>query len=180
MKIPITLDFETMPIQGNPVLQAPEPIGLAVWEQGHDPYYHTDLETLAKLCHDLWKYPHGVLFHNAPFDLSVAEQNLGVPWPSWEQIHDTQILVFHYDPHGDLALKPASERILGLDPEERDELHEWIIANVPEARRKPSSAGAYIYKAPLELVEPYAIGDVERTWYLYEHIMNDQERMYRL
>ena len=48
-----------------------------------------------------------------------------------------------------------------MPPEEQEELKEWILRNVPEA--KGSDWGAYICRAPGGLVGRYADGDVIRT-----------------
>lgn len=173
-----TIDFETEAIVGNPVVSPPRPVGVAVWLPGQEPDYlpiaftkKTDKPRGAgyNLLKKVWhKWPH--LYHNAPFDLSVAEQWLGLPWPAWDRVHDTQYLVFQHNPYGNLALKPASEEILGMDPDEQDELHEWIVANIPEATAR--TAGAFISQAPFELVSRYAIGDVIRTRKLFDFCMH--------
>jgi hypothetical protein len=173
-----TYDFETEAIVGNPLISPPRPIGVAVWLPDEEPDYLPISFTKTdkprgpgyEVLRDNWdKYEH--LYHNAPFDLSVAAHWLKLPWPAWDQVHDTQYLVFQYNPYGNLALKPASEEILGLEPEEQDELHDWIIANVPQATKK--TAGAYICEAPFELVKPYAIGDVVRTKKLFDFCMGE-------
>jgi len=172
-----TVDFETAAIVGNPLVSPPSPLasadwpsaGVAVWVPGEDPWFEIITPEIIEFLRHLWS-DYQLLFHNAPFDLRVAEHWLGLPFPPWYRVHDTQYLVFHYNPYGELALKPASEEILGLDPEERDELHDWIVTNVPGATKK--HAGAYISKAPIELVRKYAIGDVVRTRKLFEHIIN--------
>jgi DNA polymerase-1 len=80
-------------------------------------------------------------------------------------------LLYLADPYAPtLSLKPSAERYLGVVPEERDALTEWILSHVPEATRK--SAGAYIVRAPVELIAPYAIGDVTRTLGIYEHLID--------
>lgn len=172
----VTVDFETEAIVGNPLINPPSCLasyewpsaGVAVWIPGEDPWYATITDEIREYLASLWRTK-SLLFHNAPFDLSVARKWLGLEWPPWHRIHDTQYLVFHYNPYGNLALKPAAEEILGEEPEERDELHDWIVRNVPEATKK--TAGAYTSKAPFELVEKYAIGDVVRTRRLFDHIM---------
>jgi DNA polymerase I-like protein with 3'-5' exonuclease and polymerase domains len=112
-----------------------------------------------------------VLFHNAPFDLSVTNGALGTTWrySDWNRWHDTQYLVFLDDPYAStLALKPSAARYLNMPPEEQDELRDWILGNVSEATEK--TWGAYICKAPGGLVGRYAIGDVVRTRKLYDHL----------
>ena len=77
-------------------------------------------------------------------------------------------LIFLNDPHSpSLALKPTAERLLGIAPEEQDRMYEWIIANIPEAKQKPSTAGAYIWKCPYQIVKPYHKGDLTRTLGLF-------------
>lgn len=175
-----TVDFETEMIVGNPVMNPPSPLasaewpsaGVAVWLPGEEPWYSTITPDVHEYLRHLWS-THHLLFHNAPFDLRVAEEWLGLPWPAWDRIHDTMYLVFHYNPYGNLGLKPASEEILGLEPDEQLDLRNWILKNVPEAT--PKRWGAYISKAPLHLVEKYAIGDVVRTRQLYDHILSKED-----
>jgi DNA polymerase I-like protein with 3'-5' exonuclease and polymerase domains len=176
----ITLDYETQGIKGNPVFKPPDPVGLAVWVQGTAPRY------LA------WGHPVGnnisrgeglqyarkvilssrpILFHNGPFDLSVTDGACGTTWryDDWARIHDTQYLVFLDDPYAStLSLKPSAARYLGLPPDEQDELKAWILTHVPQATEK--DWGGYIALAPGDLVGKYAIGDVVRTYKLFEHL----------
>lgn len=111
-----------------------------------------------------------LLFHNAPFDLSVAEQAYGVAFPPWDLVHDTQYLIYLHDPHApDLSLKPSAERILEIPPTERDELKEWILANIAKSTKK--NWGAHIWLGPLSLVERYAKQDVVLTRQLFNHLI---------
>lgn len=171
----ITLDFETDPIEGNPLINPPKPCGLAIWRDPANPEYITSWEEMTAV----WRYSldsgEDLLFHNAPFDLSVGCRWLGGDWPSWERVHDTVYLVYLANPHADsLSLKPSAEIYLDEPPEERDVLHEWILANIKGAT--PKTAGAYISLAPVELVRPYAIGDVVRTRRLFDHLHPHQPR----
>ncbi len=166
----ITLDFETEAIVGNPILNPPRPVGLAI----RDPYYGTEYVTEWARMQGNWQrmMANGseVLFHNAPFDLSVGMKWLGGQWPSWEKIHDTMYPLYMLDPYANsYALKESADRYLFQPPEEQDKLKAWILAHVPEATEK--TWGAYICEAPVEIVEPYAIGDVNRTHDLYEYLM---------
>ncbi len=165
----ITLDFETEGIEGNPLVLPPMPIGLAVdWGNGHCDYYDGLVEAEKYWCKAL-NTREPLLFHNAPFDLSVGCFWFNTKWPPWERVHDTIFLLFLDDPYShSLGLKPSAERYLGEVPEEQNLLHEWILANVPDA--SPKSAGAYISFAPVTLVAPYAKGDVRRTKGLYDKL----------
>src|SRR6185436_5630181 len=103
-----------------------------------------------------------VVFHNAKFDIDVAATHLGIPFPA--RLEDTMLLGFLDDPHSrQLGLKPMSIKYLGREPTERDELKEWILANVPGAAQKKAQWGAHISKAPGQLVGKYAVADVEMT-----------------
>ena len=114
---------------------------------------------------------YGMLFQNGMFDQDVAETHWGIPLLPWERYHDTMFLLFLNDPHAPtLALKPSAERYLGVAPEEQDRMYEWIIANVPEAKRKPSTAGAYIARCPYQIVKPYHKGDLTRTGGLFDFL----------
>jgi DNA polymerase-1 len=178
---PITIDFETDAIVGNPIINPPRTVGAAVWVPGSEPVYlawghpgdgnnisfHDAHQYLRKLRDS--KKP--LLFHNASFDLSVwnysfCNANLNWLW-EWERIHDTMFLLFLADPYApSYSLKPSADRYLDMAPEEQDTLRDWILQNIPEATAK--NWGAYISRAPVDLVAPYAIGDVVRTRKLFD------------
>ena len=112
-----------------------------------------------------------MLFQNGAFDQDVAEVHWEIPLLPWERYDDTMFLAFLWDPHSPtLALKPLAERYLGIAPEEQDRMYEWILANVPEAKRKPSTAGAYIARCPYQIVKPYHKGDLTRTIGMFNHL----------
>ena len=176
----ITIDFETEAIVGNPILNPPKPVGVAVWVEGQEPVYlswghpgenNCDWGTAHKYLTTLRDSGEPLLFHNAGFDLSVwnyyfcnAVVNVG---ENWKRIHDTVYLLFLADPYSStLSLKPSADRYLGMPATEQDVLQDWILANVPAATAK--NFGAYISLAPAELVRPYAIGDVVRTRKLFD------------
>jgi DNA polymerase I-like protein with 3'-5' exonuclease and polymerase domains len=167
----ITLDFETEAIVGNPLVNPPMPVGLAVdWGNAFKDYYTgwVDIEKYWRKALEVFP-EEPLLFHHSSFDLSVGCHWFGTPWPHWSRVHDTLFLAFIADPYSPtLSLKPLSERYLGMPPEEQSELHAWIYANVPEAT--PKTAGAFISRAPVALVAPYAIGDVVRTRRLFDHL----------
>lgn len=162
----VAVDFETEAIQGNPILKPPRPVGVAIYEEGNEPTYTGDFSVVSNLWAD---GSVKLIFHNAPFDTRVAEKHLGLAIPDWSRIHDTQYLLYLDDPYAkSLSLKPAAERYLGLPPEEQDELHQWILANVSGATHK--NAGAFISLAPMELIARYAKGDVIRTVELFKKL----------
>lgn len=162
----ITLDFETEAIDGNPYVNPPKPIGLALYSSAGTEYI-TDWDEMAHYVGHFDTDGYDLLGHNIQFDLAVAEKWFGYTPPPWQRVHDTMFLTFLADPHAeDLGLKPSADRYLGMPADEQDELKSWILANVPEAKIK--TWGAYICRAPVELVRKYAIGDVVRTKRLFD------------
>lgn len=167
------LDFETHGILPRPKYP-PAPIGLAILDDQGARYLafgHTrgdnnsSQEEVQKYLVDV--IPRGqTCWHNAKFDLCVAEQKLSVSWP--DKWHDTLVMAFLCYPHDkSLSLKELAANRLDLPPEERDELKEWILTNIPES--KGSTYMEFLAHAPVELVGKYAIGDVVRTKALYDH-----------
>lgn len=178
------IDFETVGIQHRPKYP-PIPVGVAVYEPGVKPRYMawahpvenncTKQQATKELKRLYSKY--AILCHHAKFDLDVAQVHLGVGWPK-HGFHDTEFLAFLHNPYESrLALKPLAEKYLNMPPEEQDKLRDWIMCHVPEAKGKPKTWtkwGEYICRAPGRLVGRYAIGDVVRTYklfnFLYKHI----------
>jgi len=191
-----TLDFETDPIGPRPDHYPPEPVGLA-WrspegQSGYLAWGHPEGNTHAPeaaqaALRAVWDSGLPVVFHNAKFDLSICYERLGMPPLPWERVHDTMFLAFLLDPYEKtLGLKKLSEKWLGMPPEERDSVDEWVLANKdrlprfpwitnskgePNAAPTKRNAGAWIGFAPVDLVGPYAVGDVERTWRLFQTML---------
>ena len=167
-----TLDFETEGIEGNPLIDPPKPVGLAVrWPSGTKEYL-TDWADMAHTFDGAVRTG-PVLFYNAPFDLSVARHWFNIPWPHWSQVHDAMYLVYLHDPYAKrLSLKPSAERILGIPPDEQDACKEWVMKNVREA--KESDWGRWLCKVPVEILAPYAKQDVEDTYLLWEKLIQEQ------
>lgn len=166
----ITIDFETKGIVGSTVVNPPEPVGVAI-KYNDDPaeYFPIDSHSI-KVLHDIWDSNQPMLFQNGwLFDLCVASKWLGLPFPSWERVHDTMYLTYLHDPYSKtLSLKPTCENILGWDTGDRDELRDWVMVNVPEA--KASDWGAYMWKAPLRLLSKYGAEDANMTKALFDHL----------
>lgn len=176
MQEPVTIDFETEAIVGNPTVRPPKPVGVATKRPGYKGKYlswghpsgntHSYEEAKAHLL-QLVDSGAPLLFHNSKFDLSVMREHFGITVdPS--RVHDTMFMIALHDPYADtFSLKPSSERILGLPPDEQDAVKDWVLAHVP---CKPSEWGAHIADAPADIVKPYAIGDVDRTIKLWRHL----------
>lgn len=180
---PVAVDFETFGIEGRPKYP-PIPVGVSIkwpgkpahyYAWGHPSQNNCGVDDAIKALQLAWAHPGGVLCHNCKFDLDVATTHLGLPELPWAQTHDTMFLLFLHEPNEVQALKPASERLLGLVPEERDAVTDWLVEHqpVPGVRisKSPKSehyAGRYIAYAPGDLVGTYANGDTERTAKLFE------------
>lgn len=180
---PITVDFETMGIEGRPKYP-PMPVGVSIKYPGKKAHYYafghptknnsTYGEARAALA-KAYACKDGVLFQNGKFDVDVAEVHMDLLIPAWDKIHDTLFLLFLDDPHQiELGLKPSAARLLDLPPEEQDAVAEWLIANQPVPGVKISKSkqsehyfGRYVCMAPGDLVGKYANGDVERTEKLF-------------
>lgn len=175
MPLPVAfIDFETKPIEPRPAYP-PTPVGVAILEPGkrrgeylawgHPDGNNTTKAAARKRLLGLWRGGRVRLaFHNAAFDLEVAEQALDLPLPPVELVECTQVGAFLYDPNRlRIDLKELAEDLCGLKPDARDALRKWITENVPEARFAKSKWGAHIWRAPGTMVAPYAIDDVGMT-----------------
>lgn len=173
----VTIDFETEAIDGNPIYNPPRPVGVSIKPEGQASVYYawghptgntcTFADGQAALLRALDKDRDGYLAHNAPFEAAVLRRWFNYVERDPLRVHDTQYLLFLADPYANtFSLKPSAERILGLPPDEQDDLRAWIMANVRGA--KASDWGAYICRAPGGLVGRYATGDTDRTRALYD------------
>jgi len=177
--LPICIDFETAAIEARPSYP-PEPVGVAILLPGRVPRYYAwghpegnncTKEEATEVLKDIFESWNPLLFHHAKFDLAVANEWLGLPVPSWDRIHDSMFLLFLADPYSlTLALKPAAERLLGLPPDEQDAVRDWLI-NHSIVKKGAKNFGAFISKAPGNVVAPYAKGDVDRTLKLFKLLM---------
>lgn len=177
---PIVLDFETYAIEDRPAYP-PEPVGFSIkfpkdkkskyYAWGHPTGNNCDRANAKRVLERAWASDLPILFHNAKFDLEVAEQKMGMKRLPWERIHDTLFLVFLDNPHAEsFGLKPSAERLLGMAPVEQESLSVWLRKNqpVPNVKITEKNSGAYIAFAPGELVGEYADGDVIRTAKLFD------------
>jgi DNA polymerase I-like protein with 3'-5' exonuclease and polymerase domains len=183
----LCIDFETGPIEPRPKYP-PEPVGVALATYASEPDYlawghptenNTSYERARSILKSWWDDPQTLLlFHNAAFDVSVSVERLGLRMPPWHRIHDTQFLLYLYDPHAkSLSLKPSAERLLGWAPEEQDAVHDWLWERRAELKQynggknlTRSKLGAFIAHAPGKLVGRYAKGDVARTLGLFKYL----------
>ena len=178
-----TLDFETMPIGPRPEHYPPKPVGLAYRDPDGGTGYVTDWDQMrnilhgAKQCQDRGVT---VVFHNGKFDMHVATKFFEVRFQdNWKAFDDTMLMAFLIDPYArTLGLKPLADMWLGWVQEEKDACVEWILARKDDLptfewlnggkRPSKSTAGAWLAWVPVEILGPYAIGDVERTHALFQ------------
>lgn len=171
---PVTLDFETDAIGPRPHYP-PVPVGCAIrgigekarylaW--GHPDKNNTTKTEATKILLRYWTSG-PVLFHNGKFDYDVGTTHLGLPELPWDAIHDTLFLIFLQNPNRKtLSLKPVAEAELGLPPNERDAVRDWLVEH--GVCKATKGWGAFISKAPGDLVGKYAVGDVDRTYKLFQ------------
>lgn len=183
---PYVVDFETEAIEDRPKYP-PKPVGVSIKAPGAQPRYYAwghptgnncTKEQAAAVLRDIWRDGRPILFHNAKFDLDVAEAHFGLPIPPWHLVHDTLFLLFLTDPHADsLSLKPSAERLLDMPPEERDAVADWLVEH--GVIRKGQHPGAFISKCDGRVVGRYANGDVARTLRLFDILypkLDERER----
>lgn len=175
---PIVIDCETERIQSRPAYP-PIPVGFSIkWPRekrsqyyawGHPTGNNCDKKNAIRVLKKAWMSGEPLLFHSGKFDYDVITTHLDCPPLPWDRIEDTLYLVFLYNPHAaSLGLKPAAAELLGMPPEERDIVKEWIEENI--AIEKGLRWGAYICKAPGDIVGRYANGDVIRTEKLFYYL----------
>jgi DNA polymerase-1 len=187
MKAPdvITIDFETEAIEQRPDYP-PAPVGWAIkwpreetcyWAFGHPAWNNCTFATAMRALEEAWTSGLPLLFHGGKFDTAVAYEKLRLPQVPWQQYHDTMFLSFLADPHAPkLGLKELAADLLHMPADEQNALHDWIWSHREQLEQtygrpvKKSEFGAWIAKAPGELVAPYAIGDVDRTHELFQHL----------
>jgi DNA polymerase I-like protein with 3'-5' exonuclease and polymerase domains len=168
------VDFETKGIASRPDYP-PEPVGCAVqlpgqkreylaW--GHPTGNNTDVGTARRKLVQAYQ-ARATVFHHSAFDLDVGAVHLGLPTP--RRVEDTLYLSFLHNPYErDLGLKPLGAKYLDIQPDAQDRLKEWVLANVPEAKKKPSSWGDHMWKAPGTLMGTYAKDDLRITSGIYK------------
>lgn len=170
-----TLDYETEKIQPRP-RHPPKPVGASIILPNRKPKYYawghptenncTKAEFKKVLKSAVKQYR--MLYHHGKFDMEVSEEHFGIALPNYYDWEDSMLLAFLAHPRSrNLKLKQLAEEHLDLPPNEQEELRDWVLDNVPEAKRSKSKWGEYISKAPGKLVGKYANGDTYRTLELF-------------
>lgn len=167
------VDFEGEAIQSRPDFP-PRPSGVAIkmpggkreyYAWGHPIGNNCDMGTARERLRDAFACK-GTVFHHSAFDMDISQTYFGL---TPRRAEDTLYLSFLHNPYErDLGLKPIGHKYLGIAPDAQDKLREWIIANVPEAKRKPTKWGEHIAKAPGDLTGRYAKDDLRITEGVYD------------
>lgn len=168
------VDFETEGIEDRPEYP-PVPVSCGIWADGkyiwlcwgHPTGNNCTKAEARRTLKKYWK-KFRCCFHNSAFDIDVGDTHLGLGIPP--EFDDTEFLAFLHDPREpSLALKKLAVVHLAMNPDEQNELREWIIEKYmkPNGLKKLSQWGAYICKAPGRLVGKYCKGDLIRTQKLF-------------
>jgi len=189
--IPEPEELNVLDIEGDPFVKGapacPRPVGCAVhfadgrpdhyYAWGHPDGNNCTKEEFREVLLSIWDKP--VLGHNSDgFDLQDLEHHFGLPPRNTALNFDTLFAAFLYDPRAkSLALKDLANNYLGIPPVEQQLLYDWIMENVEDCRSR-KDCGKYIALAPVELVSPYAIGDVSRPVELWRFFLPAVRRMW--
>lgn len=192
----LTLDFETHGIEEYPNYP-PYPIGVAMKWDSDSAVYHswghvnggntTTFENGRERVRDavvkVVSEGGHLLCHNTKFELSVMSKWFRIPLLAPTYLYDTMIEAPIVDPYiGKIGLKQLAHIHLGLPPDERDEVGDWLVSRYRTSDGKAMTLGngdntfmKYLHLAPPELVGKYAIGDVDRTYLLHNNLIKQIE-----
>lgn len=188
MKSIAVIDYETEEILPRPDYP-PVPVGISIippgsteaiyYGWGHDDGKPEWERIVKKELNSIFKDKTiEIVCHNAKFDIAVAVERQGMPLPSWDRIHCTMILAFLADPYSSkLNLKALARRYLNEPPDERDEMIDWLRANVPEVRKAPTQWFKYMRRVPIAIAGKYANGDTFRTYDLFNMFYRDIKKV---
>lgn len=179
-RLEIELDIESHKIiKGAPL--RPVPVGVALgipqsdgsiqrvylaWghPEGNNCTKEQAREVLLKYWDEIFITHNGLIF-----DIPDLTYHFDLPERDPLLTHDALFGAYLNNPHArSLRLKDLANDLLGIAPDEQQDMYDWIVANVPGAKR--SEAGAYIADTPVSLSGPYAVGDIYRTRELYEFL----------
>lgn len=175
------IDFETEGIVGNPICNPPVPVGVSIRLPGEQSHYlawghptnnnSSKAEAYGRLSAIVGKGPW--LAHNAQFECAVLREHFRLTAKA-EHVFDSMFALFLTDPYAaTFSLKPSSERVLGLPPDEQDAVRDWILAHVPGTstnKAHPMFWAGFICRAPGDLVGTYAEGDTDRAYGLHQKL----------
>jgi DNA polymerase I-like protein with 3'-5' exonuclease and polymerase domains len=169
----------------------PRPVGVSIRYPGKKGHYYAwghpienncTKEQAAERLRDIYLSGAEVLHHNGKFDIDVGQVHMGLDDIPIDPLkcHDTQFILFLFDPHSfDLGLKASAAKHLDMPPDEQHAVRDWLMEHqkqlkadglLPQhVRITAGNFGAWICLAPGKLVGKYADGDTERTEKLFIH-----------
>jgi DNA polymerase I-like protein with 3'-5' exonuclease and polymerase domains len=125
----------------------------------------------------VWDSHLPIVCHHAKFDTAVAYERMELPHLPWNRVHDTMFLAYLCDPHArSLGLKELAADMLQWPATEQDELNDWIWNHRASLEAtyggtvSKKKLGAWIWATPADLCGRYAVGDVQRTMGLFQHL----------
>jgi DNA polymerase I-like protein with 3'-5' exonuclease and polymerase domains len=171
-----SLDFETEAIVFGSKTP-PKPVGCAIrnpdgkkkyFAFGHPTENNCTWDEFYSVLAAIWH--HEMVGHNIlGFDLEVAMYWFKLPPRDPLLTEDTLFQAYLIDPHApSLKLKDLARDWLGMATDAQEELQLWILNNVPECKTI-NQTGAYICRAPGDLVGKYAIADADMAWELHQY-----------
>lgn len=141
------------------------------WSFGHPSGNNCTKAQAAAAIREAYRCEDGVLFQNAKFDVDVIETHMGIKPPAWDRIHDDMYLLFLNDPHQlSLELKWSAQKLLGMNPEEKNAVQDWLVEHGVIDKRKRGSWGEHIAECDGVVVGNYGNGDVIRTKRLFNKL----------
>jgi DNA polymerase I-like protein with 3'-5' exonuclease and polymerase domains len=174
-----TVDFETEAIDNRP-RYPPKPVGISIKERGKKPRYWAFGHPTKNNCTEaeakralkaVYATGEPLLYQNGAFDVEVADEHWDLRPKSYDLVNDLMYLLFFRNPHSrSFSLKPSAEKYLGMPPEEQDAVRQWLIDN-GVVKKNQKDWGAYICKAPGDIVGTYSNGDTIRTEKLWDHLV---------
>ncbi len=155
---PITSQFIVLDIESTGLNPLKDTIvGVAFTTKPGVGYYTTDV---AGLMNVLQMSKCQIICHNAVFDMSFFKTH-GYPIVDTHKIHDTMLLAHLIDPDREtLKLKELSVQLLGNGADAAaQKMDQWLLDNGLERDS--------IYKAPAEIIVPYAAEDAVNTYEIF-------------
>lgn len=188
----IEIDIESKKIiKGAPLL--PVPVGVAIGRPlaggdmqrlylawGHPSGNNCSFEEAKAVIESIW-HEEWLTHNGCIFDVQVLAHHFGLPERHPLLTHDALFAAYLNNPHArSLSLKDLANDLLGMPPDEQQEMYDWIMQNVPDCRSR-KECGAYISETPVSLSGPYAVGDIHRTGELWDFVKsaaNDMPEAY--
>jgi DNA polymerase I len=139
------------------------------------PFRHFPLGRLSFFHRQVLQSKGEVVAHNAKFELNHTRGTFGTDaqgrlWNVTRKLHDTMVMAHLLDENQVKALKPLAEKHLGIAPDERDAVHEWL------REHHGNKENWRFEEVPEDIMLPYSGNDPYITLKLYEHFKPQIDR----